>query len=709
MEALLSKSFAKPIITLKLYPEDDTLLVIDNETTIRFLNKDTLSLVDGFKAGIVHKNFKGQIVDFSNNKNFLATLSADVRESRLYNAKKKKLVAKVTRHHGEVSCVKLDPNNRFMLSGGDDGKVFAIDTKSGKLMFTLPSHIDTINDIAFTKNANWVATASYDRKVTLFNLITMKMKERLRAHSAPVMHLRFFQKNKLLSIDKDSKAIIWDIQKAKVHKRLQGIHDDVRKITMSGDERFLFIGTALGYVLVYDMETFEVIHNRLVKISSPISAMEFDADKNHLFVGTEDGFLIVYDIFEGLETIKELLKKQQLDQVQAEVDKNPLLKYTNVYGLVSNLWEKSYEKARIALEAGQHEKAKLILTHFKNNPAYNKKIQKLFRDYEQYGKFVEFAKQGKLPMAYSLANSFPIYKESKIYKALEKQWRTIFAKAQKLILNPKTAQQAKDILVPYRGISEKTKYIQELLSKSSVYTRFRDAIGKKDFKMAMELVKRNPFLHELPEYLTLITFADNLYIKTHDAIANNDFNTAVKYLQILENFDDFKEEAQEQLHNINLKQKFQLAVSSNNISDAYDAMTELEELQETPEGKKLLHQWDEDINIANTYAVSGDVLGVKKSLEKYMEIKSKYAPLATMFAWTYISQLEQAMQQKQEKSVIEKGIKNYISIFGLTDQIESFFEFFKEKYPDIKLNLELLHKGSLEKWRPSMIVKSILD
>ena len=709
MEALLSKSFAKPIITLKLYPEDNTLLVIDNDTTIRFLEKDTLSLVDGFKAGIFHQNFKGQIVDYSNDKTFLATLSSDVRESRLYNAKKKKLVAKVTRHHGEVSCVKLDPNNRFMLSGGDDGKVFAIDTKSGKLMFTLPSHVDTINDIAFTKNANWVATASYDRKVTLFNLITMKMKERLRAHSAPVMHLRFFQKNKLLSIDKDSKAIVWDIQKAKVHKRLQGIHDDVRKITMSVDERFLFLGTALGYVLVYDMETFEVIHNRFVKISSPITAMEFDGEKNHLLVGTEDGFLIVYDIFEGVETIKELLKKQQLDLVQAEVDKNPLLKYTNVYDLVSNFWEKSYEKARIALEAGQNEKAKLILTQFKHNPAYNKKIQKLFRDYEQYGKFVEFAKQGKLPMAYSLANSFPIYKESKIYKALEKQWRATFAKAQKLILDPKTAQQAKDILVPYRGISEKTKYIQELLSKSSVYTRFRDAIGKKDFKMAMELVKRNPFLHELPEYTTLITFADNLYIKTHDAIAKNDFNTAVKYLQILENFDDFKEEAQEQLHNINLKQKFQLAVSSNNIADAYDAMTELEELQETPEGQKLIHQWDEDINIANTYAVTGDILGVKKSLEKYMEITSKYTPLATMFAWTYISQLEQAMQQKQDKSVIEKGIKNYISIFGVTDQIESFFESFKEKYPDTKLNLELLHKGSLEKWRPTMIVKSILD
>ena len=709
MEPIQSKSFAKPIIALKLYSEKNTLLVVDRETTIRFLDRTSWKLVDGFKAGIVHENYKGQIVDYSNDQQFLGTLSADERESRLYNAKTKKLIARVTRHHGEVSCVKFDPNNRFMLSGGDDGKVFAIDTKSGKLMFTLPSHIDTINDIAFTKNANWVATASYDRKVTLFNLVTMKMKERLRAHSAPVMHLRFFHKDKLLSIDKDAKAIVWDIKKAKVHTRLQGIHDDVRKITISTDERFLFIGTALGYVLVYDLESFELITNKFIKISSPITAMEFDGEANHLLLGTEDGFLIAYDIFVGLETIKECLRTKQLDNIQKEVEKNPLLKYTNVYDLVSNLWEKTFEKARLALEAGQKEKAKLMLAQFKHIPSLNKKIQKLFQDYEQYGKFVEFAKQGKLPMAYSLANSFPIYKESKIYQALEKQWRTTFAKAQKMMLDPKTAQRAKDVLMPYRGISEKTKYIQELLSKSSVYTRFRDAIGKKDFKMAMELVKRNPFLHELPEYLTLISFADNLYIKAHDAIAKNDFNAASKYLHILENFDDFKEEAHQLLQTVTLKQKFQLAISSNNMADAYDAMAELEELQETPEGKKLQHQWDEDVNIANTYAVGGDVLGVKKSLDKYMQITSKYTALAMMFSWTYISQLEQAVQQKMEKSLIEKGIKNYISLFGITDQIESFFETFKEHYPDTKLNLEMLHKGSLEHWRPSMIVKSILE
>ena len=72
-------------------------------------------------------------------------------------------------------------------------------------------------------------------------------------------------------------------------------------------------------------------------------------------------------------------------------------------------------------------------------------------------------------------------------------------------------------------------------------------------------------------------------------------------------------------------------------------------------------------------------------------------------------QLELAIKAKKDQAVIENGIKNYILNFGLQDQILSFYEIFKAKFPSSKLNLELLTKGSLSMWRPSMIIDSILD
>ena len=157
MKTVQSKSVAKPIILMKIL-NNNILVVIDNETTVRFFDKNSLALKGGFKAGVVHKHYMTPVVAFSNDMKYFALISEDERESKLFNAKTKKLVAKVDRHHGTVSAVAIDPLSRYMFSGGDDGKTFAIDVESGKLVFTLPPHADTINDIAFSQNSNWVAT-----------------------------------------------------------------------------------------------------------------------------------------------------------------------------------------------------------------------------------------------------------------------------------------------------------------------------------------------------------------------------------------------------------------------------------------------------------------------------------------------------------------------------------------------------------------------
>lgn len=708
MEVIKNKGFNKPIVLLKIL-DDGRLLVVDSETTIRFLNKDNLKMIDGFKVNIHHQRFKTSVVTFSNDSEFFASLTADCKESRLYNAKTKKLITEVDRHHGEASCVGIDPLNRYMFSCGDDGKTFAIDIKSGKLVFTLPVHVDTVNDIAFSKNGNWVATSSYDRKISIFSLVTMTPKEKLKAHAAPVMKLRFLKGNRLFSVDKNSTAIIWNVYSGKVLERLQGIHDDVTQVTTSGDDKFLFLGTALGYILLYDLDTYELLSPKYIKISSPITALEFDDETHSLIIGTEDGFLMYYDIYEGEQQLKEMLKNKEFDGIQKKADVNPILAYTQIYSLVSNLWENTLVKAKMALESGDKKKAIILFNTFKNIPSKNRIMQKTIADYAEFPKFVKFAKEGKLVLAYSIANTFPTYKESKLYKALEVRWKKVFAQAQKYTLDPKGAEKAKEIFAPYRGISDKTKLIQELLTQGEVYKRFRAAIGQKDFAICFELIKQHKFLKEFPEYDVLMKYADTLYIKSQQLITDGDTHAAVKMLRILSVFDDFKEEVKELMVDIETKQKFFNAIEEEDIASAYNMMALSEGLDETPDGEKLQAQWYEDQAKANTFAVEGNVEGIEKSLAAYMTITSKTAAIATVFAWCYMVQLEDRARDNASQLEIENGIKNFMLNFGLQDQIENFYILFKEKYPSSKLTLDLLTHGSMSMWRPSMIVHSILD
>jgi len=708
METLASKGIGKPVILMKIL-EDSRLLVVDVETTVRYFNKDTLKLESGFKVAIKHKHYKSPVVAFSNDGKYFSTLTSNAKESRLFNTHTKKMITKVTRHHGDVSCVGIDSFSRYMFSCGDDGKTFGIDIHSGKLVFTLPHHSDAINDIAFSSNGTWVATAGYDRKISLFSLLTMTPKNKLKAHSTAVTHLRFFQNNKLLSIDKKSSAIIWDIHSGKVIERLQGIHDEVTAVTIDAADRFLFLGTDLGYIIVYDLKNYELITPKYIKITSPITSLEFNKEDNYLIVGTTDGFVIYYHIFEGEAEIKVLLQKREFERIQQEIDKNPLLVYTEVYDALTDFWNHSLEKAKIALQKGDKKTAILIFGQFKYMPSKNKIIQKLIKDFTEFPKFVQYAKEGKLALAYNLANKFPVYKETSAYKALEVRWKKAFAQAQKYVLEPKTAPLAKDVLAPYRGLSEKTKFIQELLNKSEIYKRFRSAIAKKEFKACSELIKQNFFLKELPEYDMLMKYADGLYIKSQEMMQEGDIHAAIKILRVLQDFEEFKDEARNFMIDLESKAKFFNAIRDDDIATAYDMIAKSEDLINTKEGIELQQMYNDDLDVANAAAASGDINGVTNAMQKYMTTSSKYAALATIYAFAYIVQLENALQNSVSRQKIENGIKNYILNFGISEQIEAFYNLFEDMYPETKLNLELLKKGSFTMWRPSMIVDSILE
>lgn len=361
------------------------------------------------------------------------------------------------------------------------------------------------------------------------------------------------------------------------------------------------------------------------------------------------------------------------------------------------------------MEKGDKKTAIAFFKHFKNIPSKNKIMQNVMLEYVDFEKFAMMARQGKLALAYGLANQHPMYKDSSLYRALEANWKKAFEMAQSYALDPKGEEKAKEILSPYRGISEKTKLIKELLTQGEVYKRFRVSVGQKDFRVAFELIKLNPFLKEFKDYENLVKYADTLYIKSQKLIEDGDTHSAIKLLRVLEDFSDFSEEVRELILGIESRQKFFNAVEEEDMITAYNLLARFEVLQDTEDGKKIQEQWNSNLSKANAYAVDGNIIGVKKSLDPYMKISSKYTSLATVFGLCYMVQLEEAAKNKVSKTVLENGIKNYMLSFGLQDQIENFFKQFKSRYSDSKLTLEHLTRGSISMWRPSMIVTSILD
>ncbi|MCK4738228.1 MAG: hypothetical protein KAT10_06655, partial [Sulfurimonas sp.] len=373
------------------------------------------------------------------------------------------------------------------------------------------------------------------------------------------------------------------------------------------------------------------------------------------------------------------------------------------------LWERTLQKAKEYLGRNKTAKAIALFKNFKSIPAKKQVMDKLIEEYKEFEKFLMYVNQSKTALAYSLANKYPVYKETKVFQTMELEWKKAFASAQKYLLNHKSSDKAVEILAPYRGISEKTKLIQGLLLNEKLYRRFRVAIDQKNFKLSFELIKQHPFLKEYKEYESLIKYSDSLYIKSQILLNKGDTHSAIKLLRVLLDFEDFKEEAKSIIVDIENRQKFFNIIQDGNLLLAYNLLDNSVSLRDSEDGKRLQQLWKNDLNIANAHAANGDIDGVKSVLDKYMKINSKTIAIATVLSSCYITQLEKSIKNLKDKKIIEKGIKNYILYYGATEQLTSFFDTFKEKYPDTKLNPNSQTQGSINSWRPSMIVKSILD
>ena len=219
-----------------------------------------------------------------------------------------------------------------------------------------------------------------------------------------------------------------------------------------------------------------------------------------------------------------------------------------------------------------------------------------------------------------MLNLHPQYKNSKTYNILESKWQKSFLQAQAVLPELRGFEKANEILKPYKGITQKTLFIQSLLKEYKVYEKFKLSISREEFKIAFEYVKLHPFLKEFPEYKNLIHYAEAIYKKAINFMQTSEFNSAVKLLTILQDFPEYKDEAKDIIQNLKINKTFFDAVNNNNLKLAYKMLDTNFELNETINGKVLQAKWNEDVLKANHFVLHRDITQLNNLLKKYYEI-----------------------------------------------------------------------------------------
>lgn len=705
MEVLKTLHYKLPIVSVKALSARK-LGVVDSHNTLRIVDTDSFAVVDGFKTNVKHERNLSSFVDLTPDGKYLVSALSDTNQAGIFSLSKRKLAYKAGRHEGEIESVAMDPNGRYFVTGGQDGKSFVWVLKTSRLAFSLPPHADFVSTVTFSEDGQWIATGSYDKSINVFNLSTMKEPIKLRGHSDMVKGVVFLPEMKLLSVDRSGGLILWDMSHAKLLKRLAKMTDEVSAVCVSSTKRFLFVGTKLGYVGLYDLQTTEQVTPRYIKESEEITSLAFLDDPMRLVIATVAGNIRFYPLLGEEMKYMEMILERQYKPFYAAISDNPMLVYSKPYEIVEKIWSDTITKGRTLLENNEREEAKELFSPFIGIPNKNNVLNQMLNSYEKYGQFQGYIQSGRLPLAYSLAKQYPAFQESELYAKMELMWKKLFFKAQEVILAPNGEEQARTLLAPYRGISEKTALIQQLFEQRKVYAYVKKVLSQHDYVKFFGLIKMYPFLKEFSEYASTMEYGDILYIQAQKAYAKGDYATARKACSILLSFPDYAKEAQEMNDTIRIKHLFYEAIAANNTANAFSYLSTYPLLYETPEAQILERQWNAIVDKAQGFASIGSVQEIAEVFEPYIGIDDKYRVMGGVMAQAYCVQLEQKIQFKAPQEQIEYGIRHYVETFGIDEGIRSVYDYFKLLY-EPKNELETLKQGSLETWTPSMRIDDI--
>jgi len=696
----------RPISKIQ-YIGEDKIVVIDQLNTVRVFDLTELKLDGGFRINLPENRLFSNSLAISYNGNYLGLTIPQKNKVAIWNLKNKKLAHTVGWHKGEIESVAFDYKNRYMATGGTDGRTHLWNIETGKIVGNLAPHADYVTAIGFSQNSLWCATGSYDKSISITNISSMQFAYKMKIHSTMVTKIKFLKNFLMVSGDKEGNLIISNYTKGKVHKRLPKLPDTVVDFVFDAQEKYIFASTKDKNIFLYDLLKNDIITDKFIKVNSTITCLEFIPHLMYLIIGTADGILYIYDILSDEKELETYIQEKNYANAYQLVQNNPLLKDSISYSHLEKIWEKTINKAQQLLEQNQKDTAEQILKPFMAISSKRMFIQSLLKDFTEFEKFKMAISKKKYPLAYSLANRYPTFKQTSYYQHMEKEWKKAFTIARQLMYNKSKELYIKQILMPFRGVPEKTPIIQSLENEKEIYKLLKQKLTQKKFYDFFELINRHPFLTDLDEYQQALEFGKKLLQAAQNTLKEGNYNKVLQYTKMLEQFPMYQEQAKRLIHEANILANFIQFIAHKEYDKVYEYVKNEPFLEETKDYKHLEAMWENKVKEAEQYSAKGDVEHILKSLEHYMKIKEKLPKIGELIKSAYLYQLLKKLKTKTNDKTIEKGFKNYIKIFGLDLEISDLITLAQKS--GRKLDLTNIEEGDKRYWYKNHLPLNIFE
>ncbi len=675
-----------PVFRIKV-SDNGMIYVLDTLNTLRIFDEN-FKLQSGARIKMPSHNPFENTADISPQGNFIAIADKN-KKTYIWDINKKAMKFKFGWHKGDILNVTFDWEEKYLLTGGADSRAYIWSLKLGRMLLALPPHPDYILCGGFSKNNLWTATGSYDRLITITNIASSNISFRKKSHRGAVNKIKFFDKNIMISGDKTGEIIKWDFRKGKIIQRFANMADMVVDFDTDGNQELLFAVTKEKRVYLYDFESGEILMQEFIKLGDFPTVICYNKNNDYLYVGCVDGSIYIFNLLKDEEELEKYLINGEYEKAYELIKNNPVLKRTESYKKLEDIWENTIENIYKLFESGKIDEAKKLFAPFSSSPMKRMFFQNLLKDYADFEKFKNAVINKRYPLAYSLVRMHPVFKQSAYFKKMENEFKHIFNKARELIKLGRE-EQARDLLKSFRGVSEKAALIQSLFNEKMLYDMLKQKLGKKDFSSFFELINRYPFLVDTDEYSLAMKYAQNLREKANELLQKGEYKNAMKYAQVLLEFTEFKKEAEEIIEKAKTISNFLFYLANSDYDKIEELLDRYGYLENLDDYKLFINRYKNLIAKAEQYALSGDIKSLKTEFRSLIAYKSIKNLLMNLVKRAYLNQIISLFKEKDAEK-IAKSIKNYIALFGFDNEIGDISKMAKKR--GIKFSIENYEKS----------------
>jgi WD40 repeat protein/serine/threonine protein kinase len=215
-------------------------------------------------------------------------------------------------HRVEVLCVAFSPNGTQVASGGSDQVARIWNPANGQEVRTLAGHKSTgpasvfsagLEGVAFSPDGKWLASASGDRRVKIWETTTGREVRTLIGHTDVVQAVVFSPDGtQLVSASHDGTLKIWDAMTGREMRTLAGHEGRVWSVALSPDGARLASGHFTNNIKVWDAATGRELRT-LVGHTGTVLGVAFSPNGTRLASASYDGTIKLWDPESGQELL----------------------------------------------------------------------------------------------------------------------------------------------------------------------------------------------------------------------------------------------------------------------------------------------------------------------------------------------------------------------------------------------------------------------